>query len=172
MTSTADRRRAIDWWADKIRQATAHLGARVDPAERAELAGWLRPPELDLFDEMHVADRRHGLDVVAHLRSGGVTEREVLVAGLLHDCAKGDTGIGPRVAYSLGDRHGHAIWRVAALVPGWSAALERLRVHASASADLARGAGCTERTVDLIRHQDRPVDPDAGELLRLADEAS
>ena len=149
-----------------------HVRARVDPAERKELSGWLRSEELDLFDAMHVADRRHGLDVVAHLRTGDVTERDVLVAGLLHDCAKGDTGIGPRIAYSLGSRYGARAWRAAAVVPGWAVAVERLRVHADASAELARAAGCSERTVDLIRHQEQPVDPDAGERLRLADEAS
>ncbi|HEY7969204.1 MAG TPA: hypothetical protein VID95_04360 [Candidatus Limnocylindrales bacterium] len=165
-------RRAVDWWADKTRQALAHARARVDPAEREQLVSWLRPSELALFDAMHVADRRHGLDVVAHLRAGGVTERDVLVAGLLHDCAKGDTGLAPRVAYSLGTRYGTWIWRVAGLVPGWPAVIERLRVHADASAELARGAGCSDRTIDLIRHQEQPVDPDAGERLRLADEAS
>jgi len=165
-------RRAVDWWADRTRQAQAHVRARIEPAEREELVSWLRPSELVLFDAMHVADRRHGLDVVAHLRDGGMTEREVLVAGLLHDCAKGDTGLGPRVAYSLGSRYGTRIWRVGALVPGWRVAIERLRVHADASAEMARAAGCTERTVDLIRHQEQPVDPDAGERLRLADEAS
>lgn len=164
--------RPIAWWADKTRQALAHARARVDPAEREALVAWLRPTELALFDAMHVADRRHGLDVVAHLREGGMTEREVLVAGLLHDCAKGDTGLGPRVAYSLGTRYGTWIWRLGTLVPGWRIAIERLRVHAGASAELARAAGCTDRTVDLIRHQDQPVDPDAGERLRLADEAS
>ena len=56
------------------------------------LAAWTRPGELALFDAMHVADRRHGLDVVAHLRRAGVRDRDVLAAGLLHDCAKGDTG--------------------------------------------------------------------------------
>jgi hypothetical protein len=165
-------RRVVDWWADKTRQAVAHARARVHPAERDELISWLQPAELALFDAMHVADRRHGLDVVAHLRDGGMTERDVLVAGLLHDCAKGDTGLGPRVAYSLGSRYGSWIWGVGAVVPGWKVAIERLRVHADASAEMARGAGCSERTVDLIRHQEQPVDPDAGERLRLADEAS
>ena len=130
------------------------LRARVDPAERDALGAWLRPSELALFDAMHIADRRHGLDVVAHLRDGGMTEPEVLVAGLLHDCAKGDTGLGPRVAYSLGTRYGTWIWGVGALVPGWRVAIERLRVHADASAEMARAAGCSERTVELIRHQD------------------
>ncbi len=164
--------RTASWWGDKTRQAVAHLRASVDRAERAALAAWLRPEELTLFDAMHVADRRHGLDVVAYLRDDGMTEDDVLVAGLLHDCAKGDTGLGPRVAYSLGERYGRWIARPATLVPGWGAALQRLRVHAEASARLTAAAGCSPRTVELIRHQDRPVDPDAGERLRLADEAS
>ena len=160
------------WWADKSRQVVGHLRARVAESERVDLAGWLTPAQLGLFDAMHVADRRHGLDVVGHLRAGGVTDGEVLVAGLLHDCAKGDTGVLPRIAYSLGQRYGTWIWREAGVVPGWRAALDRLRVHAEASAGLAAGAGCSPRTVELIRHQDDPIDPVAGEQLRLADEAS
>lgn len=160
------------WWADKSRQVVGHLRARVAESERADLAGWLSPAQILLFDAMHVADRRHGLDVVGRLRTGGVTDGDVLVAGLLHDCAKGDTGVLPRIVYSLGRRYGTWIWRVAGLVPGWRTTLERLRVHADASADRAATAGCSARTVELIRHQDEPTDPLAGELLRLADEAS
>jgi len=165
-----DRPRA--WWTDKSRQVVSHLRARVDPAERAELATWLRPGELALFDGMHLADRRHGIDVLEWLRDDEIDDRDVLVAGLLHDCAKGDTGLGPRIAWSLGERYGASVWRVAGIVPGWSAALERLRVHADASARLAADAGCSARTVELIRHQAQPIDPDLGERLRLADEAS
>jgi hypothetical protein len=121
---------------------------------------------------MHVADRRHGLDVVASLRADGATASDVLLAGLLHDAGKGDTGVGPRVAYTLGERYGTWIWDIAAFLPGWRAALARLRTHAETSAVLAAAAGCTSRTVELIRHQDAPTDPEFGELLRLADEAN
>jgi hypothetical protein len=75
------------WWVRKVRQFRSHLGARVSPAERTALATWLSPAQFDLFDAMHVADRRHGLDVLAALRSGGVTDSDVLLAGLLHDAA-------------------------------------------------------------------------------------
>jgi hypothetical protein len=136
------------------------------------LAGWLSAPELALFDAMHVADRRHGLDVMVHLRLQGVVDRDVLIAGLLHDCSKGDTGVMPRIAYSLGQRYGTQIWRAAGIVPSWSDGLGRLIGHAEASAALAGAAGCSPATVELIRHQDAPVDPIAGEQLRLADEAS
>ena len=57
-------------------------------------------------------------------------------------------------------------------MPGWKVAIDRLRVHSEASAGLAAEAGCSPRTVELIRNQSHPVDPDAGERLRLADEAS
>jgi hypothetical protein len=160
------------WWASKVRQFRAHVRARVVTGERAGLATWLSPSQLALFDTMHVADRRHGLDVVAPLRAVGVTDSDLLVAGLLHDAGKDQTGIWPRVIYSLGQAYGSWIWRLASVVPGVRGDLDRLRVHAEASAGLAAAAGCTARTVELIRFQDGPRDAEFGELLRLADEAN
>ncbi len=52
------------------------------------------------------------------------------------------------------------------------APLERLARHAELSAELAAAAGCSERTVELIRWQEAPRDPEFGRLLALADEAS
>ncbi len=163
---------SASWWACKVRQFRAHLRASVGPAERSGLVGWLSGPQLALFDGMHVADRRHGLDVVATLRAEGVTDPEVLFAGLLHDAGKGQTGIWPRVVYSLGQAFGSLVWRVASVWPASRAAQIRLRDHAAVSASMAAAAGCSPRTVELIRHQDAPIDPDAGRLLQLADEAN
>ncbi|HEY6014692.1 MAG TPA: hypothetical protein VIU37_11815 [Candidatus Limnocylindrales bacterium] len=142
------------------------------PAERSELAAWISPRQLALFESMHPADRRHGLDVVASLRAAGVVSDDALIAGLLHDAGKGRTGVWPRVAYSLGDRYGRWVWRIVAIVPGFGPALERLRTHAERSAELAAAAGCSPRTVELIRNQEVPVDLEFGPLLRLADEAN
>src|SRR6185369_17626879 len=105
------------WWASRTRQFRAHLRANVTPGERAALVAWIAPAQLELFDAMHVADRRHGLDVVRSLRAEGVTEPDLLVAGLLHDAGKGDTGVWPRVAYTLGSRYGEWITRVASMLP-------------------------------------------------------
>lgn len=143
----------------------------MSPQERAALAAWTRPAEIALFDAMHVADRRHGLDVVAHLRRAGVKDRDVLVAGLLHDCAKGDTGAGPRIAWSLGELLGPRALAVAARVPGWGPAIDRLRHHAAASADALAAAGLPARAVDLVRYQDEPRDPEYGARFHAADEA-
>jgi hypothetical protein len=169
---TSDTDGPAAWWGAKARQFTRHLRARVTGDERAALAGWVTPAAMGVFDAMHVADRRHGLDVVATLRAQGIDQPDVLVAGLLHDAGKGQTGVWARIAYSLGQRYGRWIWRVAGVVPGWSAALQTLRGHAEASARLAAAAGCSELTVELIRHQEAPVDPGFGEQLRLADEAN
>jgi hypothetical protein len=160
------------WWGSKVRQFRAHVRARVVPGERAGLATWLDPSQLALFDAMHVADRRHGLDVVATLRAEGVTDADVLVAGLLHDVGKDQTDVWSRVVYSLGQAYGSWIWRLAGIVPGVRHDLERLRDHAETSAKLAAAAGCSARTVELIRNQDDPRDAEYGELLRLADEAN
>jgi hypothetical protein len=160
------------WWATKVRQFRAHVRARVAAGERAGLATWLSEPQLALFDTMHVADRRHGLDVVVTLRADGVTDTDLLLAGLLHDAGKDQTGLWSRVAFSLGQAYGSWIWRAAGIVPHFKADLERLRDHAETSASLAAAAGCSPRTIELIRHQDDPRDPEFGELLRLADEAN
>jgi hypothetical protein len=163
---------SIAWWATKVRQTRRHLLARVSARERETVAGWLTPAQLALFDGMHLADRRHGLDVVAALRAGGTDDPEVLVAGLLHDAGKGDAGLVPRVVHALGQIGLGWTARVVGWWPGMPATLRRLRDHAETSASLAEAAGCAPRTVELIRWQDDPRDPDAGERLRLADEAS
>ena len=160
------------WWLAKIRQTKRHILARVPAREREAAAAWLTPAQLALFDGMHVADRRHGLDVAAALRDAGERDPEVLLAGLLHDAGKGDTGMVPRILHSLDQAH--ITWPALALgwLPGMRRALVRLRDHADTSARLAEAAGCSARTVELIRWQDAPRDPEAGERLRLADEAN
>ncbi|TME12698.1 MAG: hypothetical protein E6I65_02765 [Chloroflexi bacterium] len=163
---------SVAWWVTKVRQTKRHLLARVSGRERQAAAAWLTPAQLALFDSMHVADRRHGLDVVAALRAGGETDRELLLAGLLHDAGKGHTGMVPRILHALGQARITWPARAVGWLPGMTPAIQRLRDHADTSAQLAEAAGCPPRTVDLIRWQDAPRDPEAGERLRLADEAN
>ena len=161
------------WWATKSRQFLRHLTARVAAAERAELSAWLTPAQLGLFDAMQRADRRHGLDVVRALRSTGHDQPEILLAGLLHDCAKGRrVGVWHRVGWSLGERYGRRVRALAERLPGFRAAFADLDAHAERSASLALAAGCSPRTAELIRHQADPADDALGEALRVADEAS
>ena len=139
--------------------------------ERRHLEAWLTPAQLGLFGAMHPADRRHGLDVVRHLRAEGWQDPDLLLAGLFHDAGKGRTGLWPRVAWSLGERYGSLPRRAASRLPGFREALERLDRHPEASAELATRAGCTARTAELIRRQSAPIDA-AGMALHRADEAS
>ncbi len=164
---------AASWWGGKVRQTMRHVTGRVTRGERARLEAWLTPAQLDLFDRMHPADRRHGLDVVAALRADGHDEPGLLLAGLFHDASKGPrTRLVHRVTWSLGERYGAWVWRVARPLPTFGTALDRLASHAVDSALLAQAAGCPDQTADLIRHQARPRDPVLGEALRVADEAS
>ena len=74
--------------------------------------------------------------------------------------------------YSLGQAGIGLPVRVAVRFPPMRRTLDRLAGHAESSARMAAAAGCSPRTVELIRWQDAPRDPEAGERLRLADEAS
>jgi hypothetical protein len=161
----------MSWWAGKVRQFATHVHAEVSPEERRELNAWLTPAQRRLFDSMHPADRRHGLDVVWRLRADGWSEPTVLLAGLFHDAGKGRTGLWPRVVWSLGEHYGRLPRQIAGFVPGFGPALERLDRHAETSAELALLAGCPMQTAELIRRQSEPLD-DAGRALHRADEAS
>jgi hypothetical protein len=121
---------------------------------------------------MPVADRRHGLDVATALRGADPADPDLLVAGLLHDCGKGSRVRLPhRVAWSLGQRYGAWIWRATSHLPTFRTGLAALRDHPTRSAELAAEAGCTARTIELIRNQETPTD-DAGRLLLAADEGN
>jgi hypothetical protein len=149
------------------------VAARVTDEERAGIAAWLTPAELALFDAMPVADRRHGLDVVARLRAVGARDPDLLLAGLLHDCGKGpDVRFVHRVAWSLSERYGAWVLVPAAAVPGMGTGIARIRDHAEVSAEMMLGAGASPRAADLARHQAAPVDAILGDLLRAADEAA
>ena len=163
----------MSWWVTKVRQTWRHVFGRVSERERAGLAAWLDQPQLTLFESMHRADQRHGLDVAMALRADGRDDPELLHAALFHDCSKGpQTRLPHRVAWSLGERYGEGVLSVFAPLPGFGAAFERLRHHAHESARLALEAGASERTAELIRHQAEPVDAVAGLALKVADEAS
>jgi hypothetical protein len=145
----------------------------VRETELAAAAGDLGSPEqLALFRSMHPADQRHGLAVRDALTAQGARDPDLLAAALLHDAGKGRTGLLPRVVHALGQAYGSWIPRLARRLPPLRPGLDRLADHPARSAQLAAEAGCTPRTVELIRWQEAPRDPDLGGLLRLADEAN
>ena len=155
-----------------MRQFARYVTGRVSGADRKSLAAWLTPAQLALFDQMHRADQRHGLDVVAALRAAGHSDPDLVLAGLLHDCGKGrDLRLWHRVAWALADRHPR-LEPLFVRLPTFKTAFATMAAHVERSAELARSAGCSERTSDLIRHRVESVDEDLVIALRLADEAS
>jgi hypothetical protein len=163
----------MSWWAGKVRRFGRYWTGRVSRSERDPLGVWLTPAQLALFDAMQRADQRHGLDVVAALRAAGHDQPDLLLAGLLHDCAKGrEVRVWHRVGWSLSERYGAGVERVLASLPGFRAAFATLRDHASRSAEMARGAGASALTAELIRNQAEPTDQVLGRALLLADQAN
>lgn len=161
------------WWAGKVRQFWRHVSGRVTHPERAELAAWLSPAQLSLFDSMHRADQRHGLDVLMSLRAAGHAEPELLLAGLLHDCGKGrGVGLWHRVGWSLSERYGTGMRRLICRLPGFTRAFALIEDHPRRSAELAIAAGCTPLTAELILHQSQPAETELARALRLADGAN
>ena len=163
----------MSWWAGKVRRFARYFTGRVSAAERTDLVGWLTQPQMKLFDAMHPADQRHGLDVVAALRAEGHAEPVLLLAGLLHDCGKGRAlHVWHRVAWSLGERYGAGVRRALEWLPGFRTPFATLRDHAARSAELAAAAGASAATIELIRNQAEPTDPVLGRALLLADQAN
>jgi len=161
------------WWAAKVRRFGRYFIGRVGDRETHELTSWLTPAQLRLFESMHRADQRHGLDVVASLRADGQSDPDLLVAGLLHDCAKGRAlHVWHRVGWSLAEHYGRKVERLLLRVPTFPAAFRTLAAHAARSAEMALAAGCTPATAELIRNQAEPADDKLGRALLLADEAN
>jgi hypothetical protein len=158
-----------------VRQFFAHLTARVS-ADDTRLARGLLPAEAwPLFSAMPVADRRHGLDVVAGLLAAGWDDRELLVAALLHDAAKGRRmRLWHRVGGVLLEAFAPALLRRLASPDPASAgyAWHLYLHHAELSARLALDAGCSARTAAFIRGSASGPDAPAAAALRTADEAA
>jgi hypothetical protein len=160
----------------RVAQFVAHLRARVEPSEEAEARRLLPAAAWPLFAGMPVADRRHALDVVGRLRAAGEDDRDLLVAALLHDAAKGHRmRLWHRVAGVLLEAASpRLLERVASRNPrSWRHPFHLYLHHGTLSADLAERAGCTPRTVAFMRGSATgSADVQLARALRVADDAS
>ena len=128
-------------------------------AERDELAGWLTPGPAGAVrsDARRGSPPRPGR-AWRTLRAAGAADADLLVAGLLHDCGKGPrVRLVHRVAWSLGQRYGDWIWRRPPPADISDTAWSGCATTPSARRELAAAAGCSARTVELIR---LPGEPD------------
>ena len=158
----------------RVSQFVSHLTARVSAEEEAAAHRVLPPSAWSLFDGMPVADRRHGLDVVARLLARGVDDRDVLAAALLHDAAKGSRlRIWHRVAGVLLEAFAPGkLARLAGRDPRATNAWHLYLHHAQLSADAAQQAGLSERASAFISGGVTEADMQMAAALHAADEAS
>jgi hypothetical protein len=159
----------------RVEQFISHLRARVEDDEVQRAHRLLPGPARHLFDAMPVADRRHALDVVGRLTATGHDDPELLVAALLHDCAKGhELRLWHRVAGVLGERFAPGLLRRAASNrPGsWRYPFHLYLHHEALSADAAAAAGCSPRSVAFIRGTAGGADASLSAAFKAADEAS
>lgn len=166
----------------RLGQVRRQLGfvAPLSRRECQEVAGQLSPGALRLFESMSPADQRHALRVFRGLQARGWTDRDVLAAALLHDVGKagGRVPFWTRPAVVIGKRCApHLLTRLTVYplegkrLPRWRRALSYAWWHADVGADLAAGAGLSERAVHYIRMHHHPDCPELAEL-HLVDEAS
>ena len=154
----------------RVRQFIQAAGAWIRPArvEEALLARHLSPLAVDLFRAMSNQDRQHALIVFRTLQQQGYDDPDLLAAALLHDVGKGvPPGGGPRLWHRVAVVLLHALWpslleRLGAEDQGgWRRPFYIQQHHAALGAELARQAGCSPVTIDLIRRHEDP--PDQGD---------
>jgi hypothetical protein len=131
--------------------------------DEAQVALYLPPSAVALYRSMPRYDQRHSLNVLHSLQEKGYDEPDLLAAALLHDVGKtaqpgGVLRLWHRVAIVLMRAFRPSLLeKIGQERPGsWRQPFYVQRCHAEISADLARQAGCSPRTVDLIHRHEAP----------------
>jgi hypothetical protein len=151
----------------RIQQGVLALRPRVPAIRDGVLAEWLTPTQAAAFRGLPKHDQAHLLRVYQALVAQGVTDADLLVAGLLHDLGKSS----PYGSVRLIDRVTKVM--IARIMPGLLARLTRAPApwyryglwlaahHPRLGAERAAALGCTPRTCWLIaHHEDAMPDPD------------
>ena len=161
------------WFATvhyRLGQVRQQLGfvAPLVMEEYGEVARFLSPAALALFQTMSPADQRHALRVCQGLQARGCNETDMLAAALLHDVGKAQGRVPfwtrptivlgkvlfPRLLASL-TVYPHRDSEL----PRWRRGLSYAWYHADVGADLAAQAGLSERAVLYIRTHHQPRGP-------------
>lgn len=151
----------------RLRQVRQQLGfvAPLSAIDWEEVAHWLSPSALALFQTMSVADQQHSLRVCRGLEARGSSNKDLLAAALLHDVGKaqGRVPFWTRPVIVMGKRYMPGLLSRLAVYPRagqglsrWQRALGYAWWHAEVGAELAAAAGLSERAVEYIRthHQE------------------
>jgi putative nucleotidyltransferase with HDIG domain len=147
----------------RVRQFVQAAGAWIRPEDAREIRRYLSPAAVELFQSMPRYDQQHALHVLRTLQGRDYTDPDLLAAALLHDVGKTVRQTGALQLW-----HRVAVVLMRAFRPGLLERIGRDRAgswrqpfyvqqhHAAIGAELARAAGCSARTVELIlHHEDR-----------------
>ena len=158
----------------RLGQLSRALGASLSAEDLALVRVHLTEPQQRLFFQASPALQKHQVRVCRILVEQGETDRDLLVAALLHDVGKGEIALLERGLFVL----------LAALLPpllerlsaprrwAWQQRLSDFLNHAALGARLALDAGVTARAADLIaRHHEAAGSNSLQARLRAADDA-
>ncbi len=165
---------------DQVRQQLGFVGP-LSTKDEVEVASWLPASALPLFRIMSQADQQHSLRVCRGLQARGYTEKDLLVAALLHDVGKaeGRVPFWTRPAIVIGKRCApRLLMRVIVALDQldkkslsrWRRSLSYAWWHAEVGAKLAEAVGLSERAILYIRTHHDPHGPAAA--LHAVDEVS
>ena len=164
----------------RTRQFWRYLGAAPSQSDIIKIYAILTPRQFALFSRMHKTEQFHSLEVLRGLVKAGETDRDLLVAALLHDSGKVLQTLRlwervwvvlvkaffPRKANSWGEAgEGSMNLHVnpslqQSMLPWWKKPFLTARQHPAWGANLAEEAGASAASVALIRrHQENVVGP-------------
>jgi hypothetical protein len=172
--------------SDRVVHLTRRFAGSLRPGgaphdDEAWARAHLLPGEVELWDRLSGADRRHAAGVGRDVerRLGGRATRPVVAAALLHDVGKLESGLGTfgRVLATLVVAvRGHARVATWANHKGLAGRIGRYVLHPDLGALLLAGAGSDSLTMTWALEHHRP--PEAwtiprhlGEALKAADDA-
>jgi len=159
------------------------LSGALYPVDMAYVGVWLGADQRgaalpELFASMPRAEQHHGVHICRVLEQRGFSDRDLLVAALLHDVGKtvAPLRLWERVLVVLVERFAPRLAAEWADVPadgimpvGVRRGLVVSRHHPAWGADLAAQAGASPRTVAWIRQHHDPVDARDPLLMALQD---
>jgi len=146
-------------------QFRRHLASRLAPVGLVEVRRILTPAQMELFRQMQAGEQAHSLEVFKRLEEQGETDADLQAAALLHDAGK------VRFPLTIWERTWivlvknlfpgrFRVWGSASgkldVLPWWQRACAVAVQHPAWGAELAQAAGCSAKTVALIRrHQEQ-----------------